>query len=282
MTYRPFQDALQRAIDRIYSDYGDVVSTIAKGEKALNKFGRTNNASSDLSTVMQLAGTEDNETYAATDSIDSAVCTDNSFTGDISIEGHRNISSNLVFQVPSVAGNNALTMTGNTPKSLGTSLARATRGVIVTNDALAEGQFIYIYDSAVATTAPSGIPSDDTAVKLIIPGGRYRQSQKASTSVSSTDYWLVKKWYASIGANKTATAEAYLQIRNPFTDEFRTIDEFFLSDQQPKPPPAEYDDYLIIPKNHDVRVVVITVGSSPASAVTITSRLQGILALVTG
>ena len=274
-------DPIRLAEREIFKTYGDKVSVTEK-DKSLFKFGRSDSASSTITTIMQLAGSEVHETYATGNSIDSVVCTDNSFTGDVSVEGHTISGSNFIFQPPATASNDAITCSGNTPVSLGTSLARATRIRIVDNTSLAAGEYIYVYDSTVATTAPSGVPSDDTAVKLICEGGIFRQSQKASTTLSSTDYWLVSEWEATIGANKTATAEVYLQICNPFVDQFRTIGQMFLSNTQPKPDAQKYDKaLLIIPKNHDIRVIVKTVGTTPASDVSVTATIKGHLAIIT-
>lgn len=248
------------AIEAIYGSYGDIVSVHEK-KKLLNKFGRTENADSGVvTTVGRFQGTEVNETFATTNSVDRFVSTSTNDTGIYTVEGHYFDGSNdLIFATQDVTAN------GQTPVALGTSLCRANRmypklGTFGSPSEDPEG-VLSVYDSTIATSAPSGVPSDATATKLVLDGTTSRnQTEKCASSVSSTDYFIVTEIYAAV--TRTGPQNAKVDIELEYRQKggiFRplglelNIDQAangFIHDEMNPP--------LIIPKNSDFRLVAVS------------------------
>ena len=245
------------AIETIYKTYGDRVSVHDKG-KFLNKFGRTENADDGVkTTVAKFQGTVVNETFATTNSVDKFVSTSANDTGVYVVEGHYyDGSNNLIFSSQEVTAN------GQTPVTLSITLCRANRmysklGTFASPSETPEG-VLSVYDSTVATTAPSGVPSDATAVKLIYDGaGGRQQTEKCASSVSSTDYFIITEVYASVTRAGPVNAKVDIEV------EYRQVGGIFrplglelnvdqavsgyMHDEMNPP--------LIVPKNSDFRMV---------------------------
>ena len=271
-------DPLLRFSERVILEtFGDTVSVFAKS-KQLNNFGVTNNADSDVrTTVAQFPGAVVNETFVSTNAIDRIVSSNAGDTQTCTLEGHTiDGSGNLTFVTQSV------TLNGQTPVTLGTPLARANQWFIAPSGTFNSPQAttlgnISIYDSS-ATTVTAGTPNTAASVKLYIPAG-LPQSRKCATTISSTDYWIITELLCSVRKGSSgARVEAQIETRDVFnggvwrpngaeivcTGDTGTLTEEFF-------PP------LIVPKNHDVRLVA----TSDTNNTTVNGDIQGYLALVT-
>lgn len=258
---------IRQAIQEIENSFGDVVSVQAK-KKSLIKFGRNENVGTALTTVMQFQGTETEEVYQTSNTIDKAVTTDNAFVGTIVIEGHTISGNDLTFVTQEV------TLTGQTGVSLTTPLARVNRIRISSSHALsAAADKIFVYRD-VATTG--GIPNTTANIHALMDG-KWGQTQKAATAISKDDYWLVTLIYGGVLKKQAATADVILQIRKVGDLQWRTVFDLPVSSTGgPSIPPVDFPPCFIVPKNHDVRIVT----EASTTGVEITAGFSGYLAAV--
>lgn len=250
---------IQQAINEIYSTYGDVVSVDLK-QKSLIKFGRTSQAQTTDTTIMTLPTGVFNETYATGNSIDS-ISSSTTDAQTVTIEGHTLSGSDLTFVVQNA------TLQGNTRVALTTPLFRATR-IYNTGSVSLTGN-IYVYEN---TTLSGGAPVDGTKVHCMIALGK-NQSEKASTSLSSADYWIITGYYGDVLEKTAAYANVIPQIRQ-FGKVFRGITNRSASfgvgfDIQLNP-------YIIAPKNSDVRLVT----AASAANKEVSGGISGYLATI--
>ena len=238
--------------------YGDTVS-VADKAKDLNKFGRNLVVGTSPETIGEFQGAVGNETFVTTNIIDSIVSSSASDTTQtIVIEGHTvDGSGNLTFVVQEAALN------GQTEVTLGTPLARASSayvkasGTFGTTPAALAGT-VSIYDNTDGISG--GVPVTAAATKLLISAGD-TQSEKCATALSSTDYWFISHFSAGIGkaggsASRVAVRAEVRDLPNggawlPIGREIILIPDVIGRTIQ-------FDPFLIVPKNHDVRVVAST------------------------
>jgi hypothetical protein len=271
------QDAwLAHAVNEIEGTFGDVVSIYDKA-KSLNKFGRSQNADNGIRTTVATFGSVAtvnlNETYETTNAIDSIASSSGSDTEIMTLEGHTiDGSGNLTFSVQDV------TLTGQTPVTLGTALARASRLTVKdgtfgspSSDLVGD---IYVYKSGGTVTA--GVPQTSADVKLRIIAGR-NQSEKCATSISQFDYWILTGIDVSMeraGGGSTAVDfeiehRASGGVWHPLG---MTIDV----DKNTPFQQVLFTPYRIVQPNSDIRVVA----TSDTADTTISAELEGVLALV--
>lgn len=267
----PIDWRLTYAEQQIKDTYGDTVS-INKKLKPLRKFGTNAVVGTTRATVMTLPTGVTDETLPTEDvaismSSSSGSDTDNNLT---LFEGHTSSGTDLTFSTVSNVG---ISLTGQTAAPLSLSRTRITRARL-TLPAVGD---IYFYETGTALS--SGVPTDLTKVHMMIPAGEI-QTQKASTAVSAVDYWIITNFTAGV-LEKTA---AYAQVRVEIKPWTTTTDSWY--------PATEWltvasgggtrnllesnDPYLIVPKNHDVRLTAIADGASTP----ITGGMAGFLALV--
>lgn len=256
------------AIRRIKALYGDVVSVDVKN-KELFKFGWNQAVGSSVQcTLMEFAGSETSETLPTDNVIDSFVTDDGDFVGNVTVEGHTISGTDLTFSTQTFAA------TGQTRKALSTSLARANRVYNTSGSPLAAGKKGYVYNSS-GVTLTDGVP-DLTAQVHVIMTADDNQSQKAATALSSTDYWIITEWGASINKKTTASADVRLQIREPggvFRSKFAPMS---LSTAGQSNIEINVRPYLIVPKNSDIRATAI----ASTTAVSVSAWFSGYLAKV--
>lgn len=257
---------LNHAKDVIKKSYGEVVSFSEKG-KDLLKFGRNPNVGSSRSTIWYTGQDQANEMYVAdnVNSIDTISSNNVADTEVVELQGHTMSGGNLTFvvQTATLNGQNKVTLT--TPLNRCTRIKHAQQSAV---DLVGE---IYAYED---TAIIAGKPTDTTKIHLTVPAGE-NQSQKASTSLSSTDYWVISSITASLlqksGSN---VAEVRLETREiggvftPFTEPIavKTGDSKEII----------FEPYLIIKKNTDVRLTAI----ASASGQNVSGGINGFLAKV--
>ena len=235
----------------IRADYGVEVSLEAKN-KDLLKFGRCKmiETAGLLQTVeiYPTGGTLENETYLATNDIDYIVSSSTAdiaanSSSDITIEGHT-ISGGVFTFVSQPA-----VLTGQTPVQLTTPLARVTR--VYNNDSADFTGSISVYDSSVTTTVTAGVPAAGyTGVHLTTRAGK-NNSEKCSTTLSDSDYWVITGVYGDVLTKSTEDIEFEFQVRLK-GKVFRTWFEFTAKDgigtfRSSAP-------YIIVPPNSDIRI----------------------------
>lgn len=243
---------------RVYDQYGDRVSVTAK-KKILTKFGQNDTVGNTFETLAQFQGTVANETYVSTNAIDRVVSSSGSDTMVIVYEGHTiDGSGNLTFFSDEV------TLTGQTPATLPTACARANRAYVKSSgtfnspQALPVGEICF-YNSATSTVT-SGVPNTPSSTKLVIRATQ-SQSQKCASSISSTDYYFVRSFEAAIGAaggsaNRVQVLVEFRDIANGGV--WRPRGREISLNVNENGVRVELEPLLIIPKNHDFRMVAKT------------------------
>lgn len=258
---------LNHAKDVILKTYGDVVSFSNKG-KDLLKFGRNPNVGTSRSTIWYTGQDQANETYVAdnVNSIDTISSSDATDTEVVQIQGHTMTGGNLTFVAQTV------TLNGQNKVVLSTPLNRCTR-VAHNNESATDlvGE-IYVYED---TAISSGKPTDTTKIHLTVPAGE-NQSQKASTSISQFDYWVISSFKASYlqksGSNVAEVRIECREIGGVFTPLTEAI---AISTGESKE--VTFEPYLIVPKNCDVRLTSL----SSASNQNISGEMNGFLGIIT-
>lgn len=175
-------------------------------------------------------------------------------------------SQNKTFTTQSV------TLAGQTKTALGTPLARATRAFVKNQNRAANlvGPVYVARD----VTFTAGVPSPNSSVHLIIPAG-YNQTQKASTSLSTQDYWIVTAMEAGI-LDKTGTifANVSMEIREE-GGVFRQREDIAVTNQSGSTS-FYFDPPVIVPKNSDVRITAV----ASTTSVEVEAEMRGHLAIV--
>ena len=263
----------------VLSTYGDTVSVERKA-KNLSKFGINFTVGTTFETVGQFQGTTANETFTSTNSIDR-VSSDNTSNNGlvVQIEGHTiDGSGNLTFVVQEAT----LGTPATTPVTLPTPLARASRmfpkasgtfnapqGDVVGN--------VYVFDNTAATGTTAGVPDVAAATKLMLVD--QNQSQQCATSISSTDYWFITSIDAGIGSAGGNAARVLVRLETRDVANggvWRPLGRDLNIDIDQNGVQQEESPYLIVPKNHDIRVRALT----DANTASVFAEIRGVLAKV--
>jgi len=250
------------ALNRILADYGDSVSVKNKA-KSLLKFGLNPNVGTSRATIWYTGQDQANETYVAdnVNSIDTVSSNSGSDTEVVTVEGHTMTGGNRTFVVQNI------TLLGQNKATLATPLNRCSRLYHAGQSATNLVGEIYVYED---TAIVSGKPSDTTKIHLTVAAGR-NQSEKASTSLASTDYWIVTGFRGSVIEKTAAFADVALEVR-PVGGVFREVEDVTASNNAAGI--LQFAPYLIIPKNSDVRLVAVADGAGTE----VSGSTQGFLA----
>ena len=109
---------------------------------------------------------------------------------------------------------------------------------------------IYVYED---DTDSAGVPDNDEKVHLMIPAG-HNQTQKASTTMSNVDYWIITGFYIDLLERAVGYCNAEMQIRLP-GKVFR--ERVSISATSSGRGFHNFNPYYICPKNSDIRVRAI-------------------------
>lgn len=253
---------MRHAVDVIKSTYGDDVSIYQKN-KDLLKFGESSQVQASKTTLMDNLTGVYNESYITdnTNTITHFASSSGSDTQSIVVEGHTNDGSgNLTFVTQTV------TLSGQTKTALTTPLNRCTR--IYNNGSTDLVGNVYV---AKDVTFTAGVPASD--VHCMITAGK-NNSNKASTSISSTDYWIITDFQAQWLEKGVGYAEVHLEIRLQ-GKVFREYAHIAVNDGSPVAD-NKFKPYLIVPANADVRLVA----TASAAGKYVGGEIQGVLAKV--
>ena len=229
--------AVEYAENEVFRSFGDKVSVYEKG-KTLRKFGRNPSVGTSFSTVWIQGG---DETYPTGNTIDTISSSDAGDTQTVIIEGHTISLGVLSFVVQTA------TLNGQNKVVLSTPLARCTR-LYNTSTSDFNGD-IYAYED---DTLSSGVPQTSSKIHLKVTSGN--QSEKASTSISNSDYYIINSFTGYCFDKASAVIE--------FIGEFRSVSEtpgawrrvFTCASQNGIDKFEVFNPPFIIPKNSDVRV----------------------------
>lgn len=247
---------MKHAIEVIKHDYGVDVSLQVKN-KDLIKYGRNTSVGTSYETLWTCPAA--NETYLTDNLITHAISSSSSDSEVITIEGHTLSGDNFTFVIQN------LTLNGQTAVALTTPLARATRAYDTNGTDLVGTISITESD-----TYTSGVPDTAAKVHLNIRAGR-NQSEKASTTISSADYWVITGFYADMLTKAAGFAEVVLEIRR-YGKVFRENLSGSCSDAHRLD--LKFQPYIIVPPNSDVRLRAI---SDSAGGIDISGGIIGAL-----
>lgn len=231
--------------DTILNTYGDTVSFQDK-LKTLYKFGRNSDIGTSSETVWSTGG---DETYVTTNAIDKISSSDAGDTQSVVVEGHTIDSGILTFVVQNV------TLAGQTETALPIPLARATR--LYNNDTSAFAGTVYVYED---DTVTAGVPQTTSKIHLTVNDGN--QSEKASTSISNTDYYAITAFVGYCFDKTPAVVEFDGELRQVASTPkaWRTV--FHCTGTNGSPTIVPFEPAFIIPKNSDIRVRAKADGAS--------------------
>lgn len=246
----------------IKSTYGDIAS-ITEKDKDLLKFGRTKVSSSTPTTIMILPAGVTEETLLDTNGITTVSSSNASDNQTIVLEGHT-IDGNGDFTFTT----QQVVLNGQSQVTLSTPLARANRAYNSSGTEL-QGS-VYFYEDG---TSSGGVPTASSEVHLMIDAGR-QQSEKCATTISSSDYWILTGFNATVIEKTTTIAEIRLDVREK-GGVFRTRD--YISTREGSNQPNKFRPYLIIPPNSDVRLTAVSTGANDE----IVGHIEGVLAIIT-
>lgn len=235
--------------------------SIARKGKDLLKFGRNDLVGTSAATIAHQPAGILHETYPTTNSINTIISTAAGDTEEVVIEGHTVSGGNFTFVTQT------LNLTGQTAKALTTPLARVSR--FYNNDSTELTGVISITET---DTYTAGVPDTAAKVHLQVDAGQ-QNSEKAATTISNSDYWIVTSIYGDLLKKTAGFAEVDLQVRKK-GGVFRTVIDIACSDGSR----AEHNfkPYLIIPSNADVRLVSL----ASAASTDVSGGIQGVLAKV--
>ena len=250
----------------ILDTYGDTVS-VAEKKKTLLKFGRRSDVNAtNYRTLWNEPGTADHEVFVTTNAITHFASGSGSDTGDMVVEGHTvsgtGSSAEFTFVVQTV------TLAGQTKTALTTPLARCSRVYNPTDT-----EWVGRIGVAEDVTFTSGIPAA-VGTHMNIPAGN-QGSQKAATTISNSDYWIITAVAGSILQKTSEFADLKLEVRE-VGGVFREKFNFAVSSSGGPTERFDVKPPVIVPKNADVRMVALA-GSTNTI---VTGWMNGYLASV--
>jgi len=258
-----------QAAGQIKREYGDRVSFEAS-PRALLKFGRNGAVGTSLATVWQSGAA--NETLPTTNAIDKFSSSDDTDAVDIKIYGHTvsGTGADAVFtevvQTVTLAGPAAETET-----ALTTPLARVNRVFVAGATPLVGDVYVYEDDTVVA-----GVPQTAAKIHAKVVAVD-NQTYKAATTTSGTEYLVLSSMYVSGDRSSPtgAVIDASIEVKSP-GGIFLPKVGFSVNAADGGVNVFEFDGGIIVPKNSDVRLRVI---SSDAATV-VNGGFQGYYAVV--
>jgi hypothetical protein len=252
---------LAHAVRVIADTYGHNVSVYNKA-KDLLKFGHSHRIGTSFATIAHQPVGIDHESYVTDNLITHVISTSPADTGPIMTEYHTvDGNGNFTFGVQTS------TLLGQHPVALDVPAARVSRGY---NNGSTD--FVGEISWTEVDTYTNGVPDTDTTVHMQIEAGE-NQTEKAATTISNNDYWIVTNIYCDFLEKSAGFAEVALQIRNKgkvFRNKIR------LGCSNGYRGVHAFKPFLIVPANSDVRLVA----SANAASTDVSGGIEGYLAIV--
>jgi len=269
----------EMAVREIQKSYGHTVD-IPNKAKSLVKFGRTYGADADVRTTVALFQDTGviNETFVTTNAITHMASED---TGDteqtIVLEGQTiDADGNLTFVVQNVGP-----LTGTTAVAFSVPCARATRAYVkdgtFSSPAVPLSGNVNIFEGDTGVVGGKKTTSSKTHLTIEGVAGTY-QSEKAATSISSLDYWILTGITCAMQKDGGATAavEFDIDVRH-LGGVWRELGlEVSLRTTANVMHAETFTPYIVVPPNSDVRLVA----TSNVAGLKCTGRIRGILAKI--
>ena len=237
---------MEHAKEIIFADDAVRVSMEAKN-KDLIKFGRNTLVGTSIATLMTLPSGVTNETYVSTNAITEIISTSTADAESVVVEGQTISGSDFTFVTQTVSLN------GRTAVTLATPLCRCTR--IYNNDSTELAGTVSVCETGTYT---AGVPDTAALVHCQIRATQ-QQSEKAATTLSSVDYWVITGMHAYLLDKTSGTAEVDLEIRL-FGKVFRPVIDISVSDSHATI--LNFYPYIIVKPNSDIRLRAIADASS--------------------
>lgn len=233
---------VEHAIEIIKADDGVDVSLEAKN-KDLLKFGRNKLVGVSKTTLMTLPTGTDNEVLLTANDINSIISNNAGDTETVRVEGHTTSDGGLTFVF---VAQNAI-LNGQTVVPLATPLARVSRVVNVSATDLTGRVYVTETD-----TYTAGVPDTDSKVHLIVEAG-LNNSEKAATTLSNADYWVVTGFYGDCLEKTSNFGILHLEVRESGKTFSNKIDISATTNSRGN---HEFKPYLIVKPNSDIRLRV--------------------------
>lgn len=229
---------MEHAKDIIFADDAVRVSLEAKN-KDLFHFGRNKLVGTSIATIMTLPAGVDNETYVSTNIITQIISSSAADAESVTIEGHTISGSNFTFVSQTVSLN------GQTAVTLATPLCRVSK---VTNaDSTELAGTVSVCETGTYT---AGVPDTAAKVHIQVRAGE-QKSEKAATTISSVDYWVITGIHADLLDKTSGVAEVNLEVRR-FGKVFLPVANIVVSESHSTT--FQFFPYVIIYPNSDVRL----------------------------
>lgn len=227
-------------LNYILKNYQQRVTSHGKN-KTLIKFGESDVVGTSFSTLWIQGG---DETYVSDNLINTISSSSDNDTGiGVKVEYHTidTATGNFSFGVQSIE------LAGQTEVALSVPCARVSRVFNDSTTALAGDVYVYETDTVVA-----GVPQTSAKIHAKMVAG-VEQTQKAATTISSVDWYVITDLFFGLTEKTSAWAECHLEIRNASAGKvFRPITHFTASDQAPFVESLKTP--IFVPRNHDVRM----------------------------
>lgn len=143
-------------------------------------------------------------------------------------------------------------MNGTTTVALSTNLARATRLYIPSQNKATDFTGTgYVFET---DTTTGGVPDTDSLVHIMISNvtSTPNQSLKASTSISSTDFWIVTSFHGHVLTKQASWIDVVMEVRE-IGGVFREVENVSVSSSAATES-VHFKPYKIIPANADIRL----------------------------
>lgn len=242
------------AVKFILDTFGDRVSVDSKRLSEIN-FGMNEDIVQDTETnISNLPAGQPQEFILAANLIDTISTTDNSFTGDVFIQGHRIDGGDLI------AVDQIVTLNGQNKVAIPIPLLIVDTAEDADEDLFSSlSDLVIIYED---TAISGGAPTDGSKVHLQFEA-LHRRSLKASATFGAKEYGLITQFFADINKKTAATADILIRIRQLGAGPGRRPGGFktriirSVSSTATNATHFEMRPYVIVPKNSIVTMNVI-------------------------
>lgn len=268
-TRRPVKHPALTAAANEIAATDNVEIDVVRKSKTLLKFGRHPSLGTTRALIWSHGPDHGTETLLASNGITSIISSSAADTGKtVRIEYHTISGNNLTFGVQTA------TLNGQTAVTLPTACARISRMNNSGTTNIAGN--VYTYEGG-ATTA--GVPNDLTKVHARIRGAdtpSLQQTEKAATSISANDYWIITQATGHLLGSNTARVRLTLERKSTTGVWLPTGITIGLGNNGNTQAGGIIDPPIIIPANHDVRMM----GTSSAASTNVAAYFNGYLATI--